>query len=186
MTLYYGEYIPIRYFPLIARAVSEWSGSQDEKVRGGLLGKSPEQIVEQLFNSRCVVLMDSDVVVGFATCYELTPDHWELGTVVVNPSYRGQGHARRIYEGIILLHRSLGGTLWETTKSDAVVHLSKENGIMPASFETVPANVYPGLCQEANCFVAALAPQTLCAKSAENGGPCTLCVRSEAAVPSSP
>lgn len=185
MLLYVGERIPTEFFHLIARAVSEWSRSQEEKVRGGLLGKSVEQITTQLFLGRCVVLMDGVTVVGFATLYELIPGNWELGTVVVNPSYRGQGRAWKVYEGIDLLHRSLGGTLWETTKHPAVVKMSERYGIMCTAYTSVPEEVYGPLCRDAGCFVPANGPSSRCAKSWNVGGPCFLCVRSEAVALSS-
>lgn len=177
METYIGQDIPGIVHQVVAEAVASWSTSTDAYVRGGLLGKQPREVEAQLRLGRCVVVMDDQVVVGYAAFYALAPGAWEFGTVVVNPGYRGRGLAKRIYEGAANLHPRLGGTVYETTHDDLVVHLSITHGFQEGLYTQVPSEPYEGLCRQAPCFTPADEAGTACSRAAERGGDCRLCVR---------
>jgi len=175
MPLFVGNEVPRELHSSVAEMVSLWSSSQDPKVRGGLLGKRPEEVMRQMEAGRSVVLMDGEVVVGYATLYALLPGVWEMGTVIINPRFRGRHLATLLYEGLSRLKERLGGVVWETTHSPQIVHLSQGHGLRTASYDEVPPEVRVGLCQEATCFSPDPARPGRCSDEHNVGGGCFLC-----------
>lgn len=180
MDLYIGLDIPQQHHHAIARMVSAWSCSQDETVKGALLGKTLEQVLSQISAGLAITLIEGTTVVGYCTLYRLAHDAWELGTVIVNPDYRGRHLARRLYEGVQVLHRRLGGCIWETTHAMPVVHLSEVAGFGTPSYDAVPDHVYNWLCREASCFRPDPLRPGRCTDEHNAGGSCMLCHRSAA------
>ncbi len=163
----------------VAAAVAAWSGSDDPAVRGGLLPKRPEDVRRAIADGLAVALFDGSKPIGYAAIYHLTavPRAFELGTVVVDPVFRGQGLTRLIYAAVARLHDGLGGDLYSTTKSERVVSAGRHIGLEVEPYATVPSIVREPLCYQASCFSPNGLGPSVCMTDVAHGGKCTLCVR---------
>lgn len=157
----------------VAALISEWT-----RLESNLITQSATTIYEQLCAGRNIVVFDTGNgdLVGFLTVYRLTEDPtWELGSVIVDPTRRGQGWGHLLYTEVPRLHEEIGGTIYSTTKTSAVKHMGPTVGLLETDFRKAPETSHRPLCQNASCFqqVEGEAPG-VCSQEHRRGGPCVL------------
>lgn len=150
VTVYHGNEDGICW-ENIAAQLSTWT---DEEAH--LLHQDPQRVMAQLQTGFNIVLIQGETLIGYAALYLLatiasTP-HWELGTVVVNKQYRGNGWSEQLYNEIEALHDRVGGLLYGTTKSPQVVRIGLRHGLNLDQFDNLPHDTRVALCFEAACY----------------------------------
>jgi len=109
-----------------------------EKRGTGIAKRKPEYIAEKLAQSKAVIALHDEEIVGFSYI-----ETWEHGRYVANsglivsPKFRGQGLAKRIKKSIFDLSRDKYPTskIFGITTSAAVLKINSDLGYKPVTFK---------------------------------------------------
>jgi len=123
-----------KYADAICRLIEEAA----EKRGTGIAKRKPEYIAEKLAQSKAVIALHDEEIVGFSYI-----ETWEHGRYVANsglivsPKFRGQGLAKRIKKSIFDLSRDKYPTsrIFGITTSAAVLKINSDLGYKPVTFK---------------------------------------------------
>ena len=123
----------IKYAQIISETITE-----SAKVRGtGIAQRSPEYIIKRLVNGNAVIALDGENFAGF--CYIEVWGHQKFvanSGLIVHPSYRKQGLAKKIKTAIFELSRKKfpDAKIFGITTGLAVMKMNYELGYKPVTF----------------------------------------------------
>ena len=123
----------IKYAQIISDTISE-----SAKVRGtGIATRSAEYIIKRLENGNAVIALDGDLFAGF--CYIEVWGHKRFvanSGLIVHPTYRNQGLAKKIKKVIFELSREKfpEAKIFGITTGLAVMKMNYELGYKPVTF----------------------------------------------------
>jgi GNAT superfamily N-acetyltransferase len=147
--------------------------------------QSREKLEEQMALGLSVLAFitltrDLPMFVGHGTTYSLGKDEnnnewWEVGTLIVDPFYRGHGIGNELCRHISQLNTN--DYLTPTTKNPLAVAAFRKAGFDVWSYDTVPNPIKDGLCWQAPCYTPTNGNASSCVKEHNKGGPCVVLVR---------
>lgn len=123
----------LKYASIISDTITE-----SAKVRGtGIAMRTPEYIRKRIMNGNAVIALDGENFVGF--CYIETWEHERFvvnSGLIVHPTYRKQGLARKIKRAIFELSRDKypSAKIFGITTGLAVMKVNYELGYKPVTF----------------------------------------------------
>ncbi len=123
----------IKYAQIISDTITE-----SAKVRGtGIAMRTPEYIIRRLQNGQAVIALDGDNFAGF--CYIEVWGHKKFvanSGLIVHPTYRKQGLAKKIKKAIFELSRKKfpDAKIFGITTGLAVMKMNYELGYKPVTF----------------------------------------------------
>jgi hypothetical protein len=133
---------PIKALEIVAEATQR---------ENALLPKTASQLIAQWARGLTVLRFDSDHVIGHATLWPLTRDHWgrdwfELGTVWVHPAHRGHHLSAHMYVELFGNHPERNILATTTVYASILIGMRPEVGLVLVRYAALPEEVRQATC----------------------------------------